>query len=405
MVKLSCPLLPRDCQIEIINMLSPAPLSSSFIQKRSKGKVQEKGFIVKLLPEAKKVKTWPKKYPKSIEKELYELRQSFGITFNYSNLDLSNIDQDCLFYFISAFGSEEDYEKFICSSTFNSKKTPQEYHQEAIFLALKYGNIELILYFQKFMNIYQNDLTKGLCSTMFRSAAEFGYVNILQTLLVQDFQFDPAAENNYATREAASCGHLDVVKYLMEEVNEKYRIDPAAQDNHAIREAAWEGNLAVVKYLMEEVDNEKYGINPAAEDNEAIQNAAAHGQLDVVKYLMEEVDEKYEVSPAAGDNQAIQWAALFGHLAVVKYLMEEVDEKCGIDPAALNNQAIRNAAERGHLDILKYLMEQVDEKYGIDPAAQDNYAIRYAASNGKMDVVKYFVSLDSKFRIDLSIGR
>ena len=97
-VKLSCTLLPRDCQIEIINMLSPTPLSSPFIQKQSKARIQEKGFIVKLLPEAKEVKTWPKKYHPLIEKELYELRRSFYITFNYSNLDWSNIDLDCLFY-------------------------------------------------------------------------------------------------------------------------------------------------------------------------------------------------------------------------------------------------------------------------------------------------------------------
>ena len=111
-------------------MLSPTPLSSSFILKQSIARVQEKGFIVKLLPEAKKVNMY--RTLTSIEKELYELRQSFGITFQIANLDWSNIDLDCLFYFICAFGSEEDYEMFICSSTFNSQKTPQEYHQAAI---------------------------------------------------------------------------------------------------------------------------------------------------------------------------------------------------------------------------------------------------------------------------------
>ena len=291
-VKLSCPLLPRDCQIEIINMLSPTPLSSSFILKQSRASVQEKGFIVKLLPEAKKVNQPSTRYHPLIEKELYELRRSFGITFNYSNLDLSNIDLDCLFYFICAFGSEEDYEKFICSSTFNSKKTPQQYHQEAIYIALKYNNIKLILYFQKYIYIYRNELTKDLCSTMFLSAASFGHLKILQTLLVQDFQCDPAAEGNYAIRIAAAKGHFDVVKYLMEEVDEKYGIDPAAENSQTVRSAATNGHLDVVKYLMEEVDA-KYRVNPASEDNWAIVNAAANGHLAVVKYLMEEVDAKY----------------------------------------------------------------------------------------------------------------
>ena len=297
-VKLSCPFLPRDCQIEIINMLCPIPLSSSFILKQSKARVQEKGFIVKLLPEAKKVNQPSTRYHPLIEKELYELRRSFGITFNYSNLDLSNIDLDCLFYFICAFGSEEEYEKFICSSTFNSQKTPQDYHQEAIYLALKYGNITLILYFQKFMNIYQNDLTKSLCSIMFSFAAEFGYLKIIQTLLVPDFQCDPAAEDNYAIRFAAKEGHLSVVKYLLEEVDEKFGIDPAAEDNRAIRSAAWNRHVAVVKYLMEQVD-EKYGTHPAARDNRAIRDAASFEKLDVVKYLMN-LDSKYGIDQSLG---------------------------------------------------------------------------------------------------------
>ena len=77
-VKLSCPLLPRDCQIEIINMLSPAPLSSSFILKQSSAEVQVNGFIVKLLPEAKQVNQLSTGYPyTSIQQELYHILQLF----------------------------------------------------------------------------------------------------------------------------------------------------------------------------------------------------------------------------------------------------------------------------------------------------------------------------------------
>ena len=184
---------------------------------------------------------------------------------------------------------------------------------------------------------------------MFFTAAEFGYVKIIQTLLVQDFQCNRAAEDNYAIRYAATNGHLAVVKYQMEEVNEKYGIDPAAEDNQAVRYAAQEGHLDVVKYLIEEVDA-IHGIDPAADENYAIQCAASNGHLDVVKYLMEEVEEKYGIEPAAEDNYAIRAAASYGYLAVVKYLMEEVDERYGIEPAALNNEAIRNAASSGHLD-------------------------------------------------------
>ena len=105
-VKLACPLLPRDCQIEIIRMC----LWSDYHNQQ--------GLIVKLLPKAKKVHrqaTWPGTKGllalTSTDKELYELRQSFSIGFNFSNL--GDIGRKCLLYLVAAFGSKENYLNFI----------------------------------------------------------------------------------------------------------------------------------------------------------------------------------------------------------------------------------------------------------------------------------------------------
>lgn len=56
-VDLSCPHLPRDCQLEIIRMLIPTRirLPLSFIQNQSKTQQNRKGFMLKLLPGARKV--------------------------------------------------------------------------------------------------------------------------------------------------------------------------------------------------------------------------------------------------------------------------------------------------------------------------------------------------------------
>ena len=93
---------------------------------------------------------------------------------------------------------------------------------------------------------------------MLDSAALYGYLKIIQ-ILVQDFQCNRAAQDNYAIRYAAEYGHLDVVKYLMEGVDEKYGIDPASENNWTIQCAASNGHLDVVKYLMH-LDS-KYGID------------------------------------------------------------------------------------------------------------------------------------------------
>ena len=66
-----------------------------------------KGFILKLLPEAKKINrqaTNPTlKVLKIFEKAVYELRESFSIGFNFSYLNKINSDQ--LLYLVAAFGS------------------------------------------------------------------------------------------------------------------------------------------------------------------------------------------------------------------------------------------------------------------------------------------------------------
>ena len=373
-------------------MLTPFP--RNYLQK-------QKGFILKLLPEAKKInrKATDLRQISSFEKTFYELRQSFSIDFDFSYLNKINSDQ--LLYLVAAFGSEENYQQFITLSSLRSNVDFQNYHRQAIYIAFKYRNINLIAYFIKYMKNYEKDVDESLFSVMLGFAAQFGYLLIVQDL-VKNCKCDPAFGNNRAIRRSARGGHLDVVKYLMEEVDSKYGIDPAAQDNYAVRLSALEGHLHAVKYLVEEVES-KNGIDPAADDNHAIRLAAFGGHLDVIKNLMEEVESKYGIDPADDDNLAIRLATQGGHLDVVKYLMEEVDSKYGIDPAALDNLAILNAASGGHLDVVKYLMG-LDSKYGIDPAVQDNQAIQLAAQGEHLDMVKYLMALDAKYGIDRSIG-
>ena len=227
---------------------------------------------------------------------------------------MNNIGSDELLYCISAFGSEEDYAKFI---SLQLNVDSEIYRHQAIHTAFKYSNIDLITYFLEYMKLYEEAVDDNLLSSMLGFAAEFGYLKIVREIM-KNSKCDPTADDNYAIRNAVKIGHLDVVKYLMS-LDSKYGIDPAADDNDAILHAAEKGRLHVLKYLMEEVDS-KYGIDPAAFDNSAIGCAASGGHLDFVKYLMEAVDSKYGIDPSAGDNWAIRGTSYKGHLNVVKYL-------------------------------------------------------------------------------------
>ena len=94
MVKWHCPLLPRDCQLEIIKMLIPSPLPPSLFPKRSRAtsrdRASPKGFRVKVLPKARKVSQPPvRMFRWPSEDKLYKLRQSFDLTFDIPHMDLN----------------------------------------------------------------------------------------------------------------------------------------------------------------------------------------------------------------------------------------------------------------------------------------------------------------------------
>lgn len=76
--------------------------------------------------------------------------------------------------------------------------------------------------------------------------------------------------NKYCLSNAASNGHLEVVKWLLRNRNEGCRI-------LAIKKAAENGNLHIVKLLHENI--------PGIYSKSAMVDATENGQLDIVKYL------------------------------------------------------------------------------------------------------------------------
>ena len=105
--------------------------------------------------------------------------------------------------------------------------------------------------------------------------------------------------------------------------------------NTAMWRAAHGGHLEIVKYLIEEKGADKF--------NWSMARAANGGHLEIVKYL---IDEK----GASAFNWAMARAAEGGHLDIVKYL---IDEKS----ASAFNWAMIEAAEGGHTEIVEYLRQ------------------------------------------------
>ena len=132
---------------------------------------------------------------------------------------------------------------------------------------------------------------------------------------------------------AAYQGNLEMVKYC--DANE------CPIDEWACALAARNGHLEVLKYLREEVEAPWDFLTSAL--------AAENGHLHILEYL---VERKYDQYREAG-FAACKLAAENGHLDCLKYLHETAK-------APLNSQVAYSAHKNNHTECVRYLLEQTD---------------------------------------------
>ena len=195
----------------------------------------------------------------------------------------------------------------------------------------------------------------------FHRATEVGDIDYVKKYLEQNriSQYDI----DYCLICSASNGHLNIVKYLVEE----HQADIHADRDEAINMSACRGHLHVVKYLVEK------GADIHDLDEYVLRSSACNGHLHVVKYLVSRGADIH-----ARNEYALRWSAAFGHIDVVKYLVEK-----GADIHAENEFALKWSAENGHLDVVKYLVEK-GANVNTTPLTID-----YVVS---LEVVKYLLS-------------
>ncbi len=145
----------------------------------------------------------------------------------------------------------------------------------------------------------------------------------------------------------------------------------AKGNNVALKLASRNGHLEVVKYIIEQ------GADIHIDDDEALK-LASRGHLDVVKYLLEQGADIH-----IDDDFPLIEASAYGYLEVVKYLVSQ-----GANIHAQDDDAMIIAIIRGHLEIVKYLVSQ-----GANIHAQNDAAMGWAKHNGHSDIIDYLESL------------
>ena len=186
---------------------------------------------------------------------------------------------------------------------------------------------------------------------------------------------------------ASQQGHLDVVKYLVDE----QQMEPLREDEHgntALHKACAGGCQTVVEFLTSELMQ----YTPIPEllsdlknkwNSTPLHSAVAHGHLGILQFFIS--DQKCDPNILGQHGRTpVHYAAECGRLHIVKYLTD----KQGCNPSCLADNMytpLHIAAEFGNLHIVKYL---TDER-GCNPSCLDenNYTpLHHAAIKGHIDI-------------------
>ena len=249
----------------------------------------------------------------------------------------------------------------------------------------------------------------GMSPTFLASGG--GHLDIIK-YLIEEKVVEPQELGRPQLLPASCGGHLHVVKYLLEKHGCKisrddrktllfvtclvgqmnivaYLITEADYDLHytlthelsCLGAACWGGNLDVVKYLVD-----IHNCDPFNDDSLCI--AASNGRLEIVSFIAKHYSSYILAIKTSHSEVALIAAANYGHLEVTKFIIE--DMKC--DPNCKDHDeriSLHHASEGGHLDVVKYLVDT----HHCDPLYPDRKRMTpfdLAAANGQLEVVSYF---------------
>ena len=195
-----------------------------------------------------------------------------------------------------------------------------------------------------------------------------------------------------ALYEAASNGHLSIVRFLCETCGgDVEKTD--AHGNTAVFAAASIGHLDVLKYLLEVAQAQQQADRHGC----SLLNAACCGTgsydgtncLGVVQYLFENSHHCHQADERG--QTPLFSACSAGRTEIVQYLLKDAEVVVGLD--RVNNQgrtALHAAAEpRDNIVIVQCLVEHGAK---IDRADNDGVtALSLAASSGNLGVAEYLI--------------
>lgn len=200
-------------------------------------------------------------------------------------------------------------------------------------------------------------------------------------------------DTNTMLFKMAASGKLDAVQILIENSGAEPSFTDCPHGCPPLFAAIQGGHLDVVKYLIEEHDVPTSATLTSGETSgtvTAVSKAAYHGQLHIVKYLVDKKEDIIHESYACEDDPVIMAAACSGNAEVVQYF---VDKKCSVHYANSSGCTPLHYAARSPYDRVDAVAYLIDE-CGCDPLCPSNSgenSLHYACRHGCVNIVRYLV--------------
>ena len=164
--------------------------------------------------------------------------------------------------------------------------------------------------------------------------------------------------------------------------------DEDEYNDTALMKAAGQGHIEVVRFLVEQ------GADLNIRNNQrqnALMFAAAGGHFAVVIFLIDNGADRSSLgffySYEYGPDTPLMWAAYGGHLDVAQVLLP-------LENGASSSAAMAWAAYRGHLDVVRFLLEngaQLNPPPSFGERGSGITALMFAAYGGHLDVVRFLL--------------
>ena len=242
--------------------------------------------------------------------------------------------------------------------------------------------------YQKLLN-ENEDRYQSLLSQMNQAVAAGAPSPLLQqnigTVLYQDMSTEEREQFVINFLQAGRCGNLSKVQ---ECVRSGVDVEVERGDSwRVLHYASSGGHLEVVKYLVEQCHVDIYARTNGGWT--ALHFASVEGHLEVVRYFVH--DCHVDVSTKSDEGcTALHGSCEKGQLLILRYLIQE----CHVDVNTKSNNgctALHSAAQNGSLSIVQYLIHDCHVDVNIK-ANDGTNALHLASFGGQLDVVRFLLA-------------